>query len=241
MELKNETKNRIYQLVAIGFILIFVSCSKKDNRNAVTDIDGNVYKTVVIGKYEWMAENLKTTTYNNGTKIPNVTVNRIWLSLASGAYSKYNNSKSSVDTFGLLYNWYAVNTGKLCPCGWHVPSDEEWKYLEGFVDTKYGVGNPVWNDSGLRGYDAGLRLKAISGWRIGLKGTDSFGFSALPGGEYLRRFHSRGTNGFWWSSTENNASTAWFRDIIYSFGSVSRNSHPKNIGFSVRCVRDKKK
>jgi uncharacterized protein (TIGR02145 family) len=129
---------------------------------------------------------------------------------------------------GVLYNWYAVNTDNLCPNGWRVPSDEEWKYLEGYSDTQFGVGDTVWNKIGMRGYDAAHQLKASSGWYSGRNGTDNFGFSALPAGKRLSRngrFFIIGRNGFWWSSTQNGASTAWYRSIIYAFENVSRGYH----------------
>jgi uncharacterized protein (TIGR02145 family) len=206
--MKKKDRIWIYSLIIIGLILLLNWYCKRVNSNTVKDIDGNVYKTVLIGKYKWMAENLKTTTYNNGTDIPNVTDQSAWLRLSIGAYCWYNNNESYADTFGLLYNWYAVNTGYLCPDGWRVPKDEEWKYLEGYVDTKYGIGDSVWDKSGLRGYDAGQRLKTTSGWRSGVNGTDNFGFSALPGGEHLSRFYAGGSSGFWWSSTEASSSSA---------------------------------
>jgi uncharacterized protein (TIGR02145 family) len=226
---------------SIGFRIV---CEKKLEQTieggTVTDIDKNVYKTAVIGKYVWMAENLKTTTLNNGTKIPNITGNSNWAGLSTGAYCWYNDNKTNADTYGALYNWYIVNTGILCPIGWRVPSDNEWKYLEGYVDSIHGVGDSVWNNSGLRGIDAGKRLKAISGWRLGGNGSDDFSFSALPGGERLNSFNNTGgSSGFWWSSNENGASSAWYRCITYSFEEVARDIHPKKMGFSVRCLKDK--
>jgi uncharacterized protein (TIGR02145 family) len=209
----------------------------------VTDIDGNVYRTVIIGKYEWMAENLKTTTFCNGLKILPVTGSAEWSGLNSSAYCCYNNSENSTDTFGVLYNWYAVNSGTLCPEGWRIPTDEEWKYLEGFADTMYGIGDTIWNKPGLRGNDAGRQLRASSARYPDWNGTDYCGFSALPGGERLSRngrFFVIGKNGFWWSSSGYNASLAWYRSIIYAFDQVSRGTHDKRFGFSVRCLRDKK-
>jgi uncharacterized protein (TIGR02145 family) len=205
----------------------------------VTDIDHNFYKTVVIGKYVWMAENLRTTTYNNGNKIPFVTGNAKWSSLVHDAYCWYDDSEKYSKIYGALYNWYAVNTGNLCPDGWHVPSDEEWKYLEGFVDSVYTTGDKTWDKTGLRGYNAGNQLKSKTGWRQGGNGSDAFGFSALPGGERLNGFNNMGgSNGYWWSCTEYDSVNAWYRSIIYSFDEVSRDIHPKKMGFSVRCIRD---
>lgn len=207
----------------------------------ITDIDSNVYSTLVFGKYEWMTQNLKTTTYNNGVKILNVTDNKVWIGLKSGAYSWYNNDEINAKTYGALYNWYAVNTGNLCPIGWRVPTDKEWKDLEGYIDTKYGTGSSVWDSTRGRGFDVGLRLKSTSGWDMDGNGTDNFGFTALPSGERVSdgRFFIKGKNGFWWSSTEHDASKAWYRCMIYFLDIVLRDIHPKFMGFSVRCIKDK--
>jgi uncharacterized protein (TIGR02145 family) len=219
----------------IGLLPIKVQTTETDS---ITDIEGNVYHAVVIGKYKWMAENLKTATYNNGTAIPNITGDSAWVRSTGGAYCWYNNDKSKAGIYGALYNWYAVNTGMLCPGGWRVPSDEEWKSLEGFADSRYKAGDPVWDSPGHRGQDAGRRLKADTGWRSGGNGTDNVGFSALPGGERLRDSHLAGSNGFWWTNTADDTSYSWYRGMIYGMDEVSRDRHPKTIGFSVRCIRD---
>ena len=208
-------------------------------KNILIDIDGNVYKTVIIGNHEWMAENLKTTTYNDGTIIPYIDKDSAWVGLYSDAYSWYNNNENNADRFGALYNWFAVNNGKICPDGWRVPTDEEWKFLESYVDTRYGPNDPVWDKTNFRGYDAGQRLMASSGWKSNGNGTNDFGFSAFPGGERLKNSQLIGSNGFWWSSTEYDTTSAWYRGMTYGVEDVSRNIHPKRMGFSVRCLKDK--
>jgi uncharacterized protein (TIGR02145 family) len=230
--------NRIRLTLLTGFMIIIASQCRRTDKGTIRDIDGNVYKTIMIGQQRWFAENLKTTRFNDGTEIPNVKDQEAWIHLNYGALCLYNNNLAYADTFGLLYNWYAVNTQKLCPVGWKVPSDEEWKLLEGFADSRYMSGNPSWNTLGLRGYDAGQRLKAISGWRIGITGTDKYGFTALPGGEHLSRFYAAGSSGFWWSSSEAGKSSAYYRSLIYSFEQIARDTHPKRMGFSVRCIKD---
>jgi len=226
-------------VISILILLIFLMPFCKNENEYIKDIDGNVYKTVVIGKYKWMAENLRTTTFNNGTEIPLVKGNSNWSGLSSAGYCWYDDNKSNANIYGALYNWYAVTTGNLCPRGWRVPSDEEWKYLEGYVDSLYKIGDQIWNKSGLRGYDAGTRLKAASGWKLSGNGTDNFGFSALPAGERLNSFNnSGGSCGFWWSCTEVSSSDAWYRCMIYGFDYISRDIHPKKMGFSVRCIKD---
>lgn len=230
-------------IILLSYSLLSISSLKSQilKCGTVTDIDGNVYHTVIIGNYEWMAENLKTTTYQNGSKIPNINDSIAWTGLSEGAYCWYDKNESNAKTYGALYNWYAVNTGKLCPDGWRVPADEDWKFLEGYVVTKYGIGTTVWDESGGRGNDAGQQLKKSSGWSSGGNGRNDFGFSALPGGERCShgRFFLAGRSGFWWSSTAYDESSAWYRNIIYSLEDIFRNTHPKWMGFSIRCLRDK--
>ena len=209
---------------------------------SVIDVEGTVYRTVFLGKYEWMTENLRTTTYNDGIEIPVVKDDSVWVSLKSGACCWFNNKNENAPKFGALYNWYAVETKKLAPEGWRIPSDEEWKYLEGYVDTYYKVGNDVWNKTGSRGLDAGKKLKSESCWNTDGNGTNNYEFSALPGGERLLRngeYFILGSNGFWWTSTESGSEEAWFRIIIYAFDDVIRSTHNKGHGFSVRCIRDR--
>lgn len=214
--------------------------SQEPNKSTVTDIEGNIYQTTVIGNYEWMTENLRTTTYSNGDRIPIITQNNEWIEIKSAAFCWYNNEETNAKKFGALYNWYAVNTSKLCPIGWRVPTDEEWKYLEGFADTKYGLGDPIWNSIGGRGNDVGIRLKATSGWGSG-NGSNTFGFNAIPGGERASRgrFLFKGVSGFYWSSSETDVTSAKYRCMINFIENIIRNNHPKFMGFSVRCLKDK--
>jgi uncharacterized protein (TIGR02145 family) len=233
-------KNCIRNILLICFIAFtFSQCYRNDN-STLKDIDGNLYKTTLIGKYWWTAENLKTTRYNDGVQIPLVKDQSSWFRLNHDAFCFYQNNENYADTFGFLYNWYTVSSGKICPDGWRVPTDQEWKYLEGFTDSKHGFGDSVWGKMGLRGYDVGLKLKSANGWRPGAKGTDDFGFKGLPGGERLSRFYAGGSSGFWWSSSEASSSSAYYRNLIYSFEQVARDTHPKRMGFSVRCIKDKK-
>ena len=209
--------------------------------NTFIDIDGNIYKTVTIGRYEWMAENLGTATYMDSLKIPYVASDSIWTNLSYGAYCWYDNDSENAELYGALYNWYAVNTCRLCPAGWHIPTDEEWKYLESYVDTCVPSGDSVGNNFRANKNIAGKWLKAKSNWESGGDGTDDFNSSASPGGERISRnghFLLIGRNGFWWSGTQDGRSKAIFRRIIYSLPDISRNSHDKNFGFSARCIRD---
>jgi uncharacterized protein (TIGR02145 family) len=201
----------------------------------VTDIDGNVYQTVRIGDQWWMAENLKVTHYRNGDVIPNVTDNSEWSGLSTGAYASYDNADSNIATYGLLYNWYAVDDSRnIAPAGWHVPTDEEWKELEMYL----GMSQSESDDNSWRGTNEGSKLKATSGWYSGGNGTNESGFSAIPGGYryyYDGAFYSVGIFGLWWSSTES-GSHAWYRALGYGRSDVYRSNYNKLYGFSVRLV-----
>ena len=201
--------------------------TQTDNKyGTVTDIDGNVYKTVKIGNQIWMAENLKTTRYNDGTPIPNVTDNYEWRDLTTGAFSFYHNDYINNAIYGILYNWYAVETSKLAPKGWHIPSDKEWQQL-----INYLGGSEV----------AGGKMKSTKYWQSpNLGASNSSGFNGLPAGYRYSNgtFTAIGYNGYFWSSTENFTHYAWNRFLDYSSLDAYRLDLYKQNGFSVRCVRD---
>ena len=208
----------------------------------VTDIDGNVYQTVRIGDQWWMAENLKVTRYRNGEAIPNVTDKTQWTNLSTGAYCAYNNDNGNITTYGLLYNWYAVDDSRnIAPVGWHVPTDEEWKELEMYL----GMSQSDADNTELRGTDEGGKLKetGITHWNSPNTGaTNESGFSAIPGGyRYIDGgyYSSLGYYAYFWSATEYTVSyRAWFRFLYYYFSDVFRYYDNKPRGFSVRLVRD---
>ena len=218
--------------ILLGFIAIglftFIGC-----KHTIIDLDGNTYKTVKIGTQKWMSQNLRTTKYSEGTPIPNVSDYTQWSNLTTGAWSHYDNDSSQYErSYGKLYNWYAVNTNKLCPTGWHVPTDAEWTLL-----TDYLAAN---------GYDfeEAKVLKASSGWNHNIgqsgNGTDDSGWKGLPGGfrDYDGHFFSIGSTGSCWSSSEYDALHAWDRYLDYANGSLYRSCPNKRGGFSVRCLRD---
>lgn len=193
----------------------------------VKDIDGNVYKTVKIGTQTWMAENLKTTKFNDGTPIPLVPVYDKWQALSTPAYSWYENNAISKNSYGALYNWYTVNSGKLCPKGWHAPSDTEWTILTNHYGDEYVAGGK-------------LKEAGTSHWQVPNEGaTNEGGFTALPGGNrgFNGAFGDQGEFGYWWSSTESNSTEAWY-SYIGNNGSWVKvlKSGNKHSGFSVRCV-----
>jgi len=209
----------------------------------VTDIDGNVYQTLVIGEQEWMVENMKVTHYNNGDPIPHLTDNGDWTSTGDGAYCYYDNNYANGDTYGALYNWYAVDDPRgLAPEGWHVATDEEIMELEMYLGMTYEDAN----DLGWRGTNEGSKLCGNANlWNYGYLVNDpefgSSGFDFLPGG--LRRYNDGtfdylGSDGHFWSSAEFSSNNAWKRRLYSDITSIYRNNSSKQSGFSVRCVRD---
>ncbi len=230
--MKIKTEILIYRIVCMVFVLITINSCKKDDNDVpltVKDKDNNIYHTVTIGTQVWMVENLKTTKYNDDTDIPLVTDNTAWSDLTTSGYCWYENDQATYgDIYGALYNWYVVETGKLCPSGWHVPTDAELTIL-----TDYLGGESV----------AGGKLKdnTATYWETpNTDATDESGFTALPGGyrnpdgDYL----SDEISGYLWSATENTSTYAWCRGLYYLTGEVYRNTNDKNEGLSIRCVKD---
>ena len=196
------------------------------------DADGNIYNSVIIGTQEWMAENLKTSKYNDGTAIPNIKDKYEWGYLKTDSWCHYDNDSQYDTIYGKLYNWYAVETGKLCPTGWHVPTDAEWTVLTDYL--------------GANGHDGkeGKALKSTSGWDdiydgFTENGTDDYGWNGLPGGHRYNDgdFKVIGKAGQWWTSSSFSKETAWPR-ILTSDVNFFRNNDYKKKGFSVRCLKD---
>lgn len=214
----------------------------------VMDIDSNYYKVVKIGNQIWMAENLKTTRLNDGTLVPFLPEDKQWMLLKTPAFCWYDDVPFAGDpieyisTYGLLYNWYAVNTGKLCPDGWHVPSSDEWVELEGFLGTEV----------------AGLKMKetgTLHWTSTSPEVTNESGFTALPGG--LRRGHldnrptlfdHAGEYASWWSSTSGGSYITVFNlhapvvdgrapDSKHRF-LYMRDTESKTWGLSIRCIKN---
>jgi len=198
---------------------------------SVNDFTGNVYNTVMIGTQCWMKENLKTTRYNNGVPIQNVTSDASWNVLASGAYCWYNNDLTSYSaTYGALYNWHAVtNSGGLCPTGWHVPSYAEWTTLVNYLGGQTLAGGH-------------LREVGTTNWNADNTGaTNSSGFTALPGGRRLNYggFESVGIAAHFWTSTNSPSMVNAYAAALLTPGtSVSFGGPGVNFGLSVRCIKD---
>ncbi|MCX6239241.1 MAG: fibrobacter succinogenes major paralogous domain-containing protein [Bacteroidia bacterium] len=228
-------------LMTVAILIIAMSSVAQKTDTFTDKRDGKTYKTVKIGTQTWMAENLKTTYYRDGSEIPNITDKDSWSNLTTGAYCSYDNSTGNANTYGTLYNWYAINDNReLCPSGWHLPTDAEWKTLE----MALGMSHTNADKTSWRGTDEGGKLKetGTTHWNSPNTGaTNTNGFTALPGGyrEYDGTFKNIGSYGLWWSATETNTTTVWDRALSYENTNMYRyNSSYKVAGFSVRCLKD---
>ena len=202
----------------------------------IADIEGNLYSIVTIGSQVWMAENLRSTKYNDATSIPNVTDNTDWVNLATPAYCWYLNDITYKSSYGALYNWYTVGTGKLCPTGWHVPSDEEFKNLELYL----GMPSDHLDLWDWRGTDQGSKMKSTTGWDNGGNGSNSSGFSATAGGYRYGAtgaFNADGVLTYWWAY-DNNDIYGWYRRLDGDNNGVFRGITSKKGGKYIRCLKD---
>jgi len=208
----------------------------------VADNDGNTYNTVMIGTQVWMAENLKTTKYSTTipSAIPIVTDATAWTALSTGAYCWYANDIANKTTYGALYNWHAVNTGNLCPTGWKVPTDVEYQTLELFLGMLPGTNAGQVEAWGDRGTDQGTEMKNTTGWATGENGTNTSGFSALPGGYRYAvdgSFQAQGFWSYWWTSTFVDGTTSYYRRLDGTKTTVYRGGVLKTAGKYVRCMK----
>ncbi len=216
----------------------------------VTDYNGNIYNTVQIGNQCWMKENLKSTHYDDGTALIDGTGIQINYDYESRYWFDYDDNPTNSQTFGKLYTWaaaidgyvsndeeliYGVRQG-LCPNGWHIPSDSDWFQLESYIDTTI----TELHITGLRGFDAGLKLKTTNNW-VTNTGTNQFGFSALPSGQYFfsesnsQSFYSDlGLVSIWWSANTG----AYYRKIWDDANGITRNTQNPAHGYSIRCLKD---
>lgn len=190
-----------------------------------TDGDGNHYATVKIGTQVWISENLTTTKLNDGTEIPNVANDAEWLALTTPGYCWYNNDAPTYKaTYGGLYNWYTVNTGKLCPEGWHVPSEAEYRTLSDYLES---------NTAGK------IKESGTAHWFSPNTGaTNETGFTALPGGERYSDFRLVGYYAFFCSTIDASTTHAGVGLIYYNSGMMDGDEYRKVCGFSVRCLKD---
>lgn len=193
----------------------------------IVDNDENSYNVISIGQQIWLSENLKTTKLNDGTTIPNVTDNNSWSLLQTPGYAWFNHNINSYKSdYGALYNWHAVNTGKLCPIGWHVPAESEWEILVQYLSTD--VANK-------------LKENGSNHWTSpNSTATNESGFFGLPGGW---RFNGGGFGGInyygrYWSATEFSPDQAYARNLDYGNSDFYRNNDTKVTGYSVRCLKN---
>jgi uncharacterized protein (TIGR02145 family) len=241
-------KMRIYRLLLISaaVMIALTSCDKEKQeevervieRSTVTDLEGNVYQTVKIGDQWWMAENLLTTKFNDGTDItliPTSDPASDWSNNTNPCYTEINK-----ELFGLLYNGAVINSEKnIAPDGWHVPTDEDWIKLE----KEIGMSDGDLYATGWRGENEAIKLttKYSIGWPEGrvLYGTDEYGFNAKPGG---CRIFDGNTNistntAFWWTDT-NSENELWYRYFDSNEKRIFRQHTYKGYGMSIRCVKD---
>jgi uncharacterized protein (TIGR02145 family) len=241
-------KNLHYLSVITVMVALISSSCKKDKapENQLTDIDGNVYKTVQIGDQVWMAENLKTTKLNDGTPIAFVADPTTWsdANLSDPMVCYYDNDAKNMNKFGLLYNWYTVSTGKLAPKGWHVATNADWEKL---ID--YLIANGYNYDGTVVDNKIGKSLAATSGWKtsqtIGDVGNDQLsnnksGFNGVASGARIDdgQYSSDAWNAIWWSyNTVDNTSAGMYVLANHSPALESGEGSFKK-GLSVRCVKN---
>jgi len=207
------------------------------------DMDGNYYSVLKLGTQIWMAENLRTTKFNDNTDIPLIVDQTNWKNQTSSAYCNYDNDENNVTLNGRLYNWYSVKTNKLAPVGWHVPSDSEWSLLESYL-TKGGYNY----DNSSTDNKIAKSLADVTNWQTSLiEGTPGINFSknnmscfsAFPcGNRKSTGFSNIGYVGYWWSTNENAITDGWVRYISYNNTALVRQYYFKYYGFSIRCIKD---
>lgn len=201
-----------------------------EKAKSVTDVEGNIYDLVYIGTQVWMADNLKTTKFRDGSDIPNVTESDDWIELADPGYCWYGNDEETYgNTYGALYNWYAVADAKgLCPTGFHVPTDDDWTTLITFAGGDAAAGGK-------------LKEKGTTHWTApNTEANDDYEFKALPAGRRSDEgyFWYIGTGTRWWSSTQFDETYAWSRDASYDNAGIQRDFKTKTYGMSIRCIKD---
>jgi uncharacterized protein (TIGR02145 family) len=214
-------KLKLIGLASVAVIMLSIITGCKKEKDEITDGDGNVYTTVTIGTQVWLKENLRTTRYNDGTSIPNET-GEDWEVLMTPAYCWFSDQIANMDVYGGLYNYFAVQTGKLCPSGFHVPSRGEVLILTDFL-----------------GDNAGGKMKSVTLWNAPNEGaTNSSGFTALPGGMRATDFIHNGMYAYFWTSTDYNANSGYYSSLSYTDALVAEDHRWGSSGLSVRCVRD---
>ena len=219
----------------------------------ITDIDGNTYQSVTNCGLTFTKQNLNVSKYSDGTPIPQVQNASAWAILTTGAWCYYENNTANGSIYGKLYNWYAVAgiydaasatnlalRKKLAPTGWHVPTDAEWSLLINCLDPNANGGSTTPNVAGGKMKATGTIQSGTGLWESpNTSATNESGFTGLPAGfrSNSGAFGNIGNDSRFWSSSENNTSSAWRRFLDRTNGSVSRSDHDKKLGYSVRCLR----
>ena len=235
------------KIVFLSFILVLAGCSRSFfSHNTSPDIKYHNKRYIIIqaGEQSWMAENLATSTYRYGKKIPVIKDYNIWPEMKTPGCGYYKNDSSMLRKYGMLYNWYAVDGGKLCPMGWRVATHQDWNKLEEFLGGQFRSGG---------------KMKAVAGWKYRHISGDDIGFKALPGGYRLNDDFLEGAEAIWWSSSvamntdfqkgklseeykslAENKDYVWGRKIVYNSTYLYSTLNKRENGFSVRCVSGKK-
>jgi uncharacterized protein (TIGR02145 family) len=216
-------------LPALLTLLLCITFNKGSAQ--VTDIDGQVYKTTIINKHSWMAENLNVSHFRNGDIVPQATTREEWYQSGKDhkpAWCYYDNDSDNEETYGKLYNWYALTDARgLVPKGWHVPTDPEWTVLTTFLGKEHDIAAP--------------KMKATSGWNDNGNGSNETGFTALPGGycNDIGYFANMGSSGRWWTSTSfSDGAFGWYGFLYSGSSKVIRYYTNVAAGISVRCIKD---
>ena len=262
------TKNRIIFNVVLMAAIFLTSCRNRGSNKSYTQNESSNLDEVTIGTQVWMTKNLDVDTFRNGDPIPQAIFSAEWEAAWENkqpAWCYKNNDPANGAKYGKLYNWYAVNDSRgLAPAGYHIPSDAEWKQLTDFLGSE--ACNKMKSTRGWNSYTNGgsKTCPNCEDWNVEYRkkvpchtckdtrsvssptvthsgnGTNSSGFSGLPGGSRITdgTFDDNGYGGFWWSSTEGSAGTAWQHALYYNFGDIYSVSANKGDGRSVRCLRD---
>lgn len=235
--MKINPVSSFFKILLLVVSLGFVSSCKNDvvskkleiEHGTVVDAEGNNYKTVTIGSQTWMAENLKVVKYNNGALISTNTSDTLDISAANAPKYQwaYGNDEANVATYGRLYTWFVVTDSRgICPTGWHVSTDADWKKL-----TEYIGGNDE--------AESKLKEEGSAHWSSPNDATNEAFFTALPGGyRSALTFKDMKDFGYWWSTTEYNDLSSYDRVMYFGNSTVFRYTNYKYYGFSVRCVKD---
>lgn len=237
-------RSLIFRLLPLFFFIISNGMYAQEENpyegNPISDIDGNVYKIVMTQQGVWLAENLRTTKFNDGTAIPLIQDLKAWKEMKSPAYGWFSDDAGYRNTFGALYNWYAVETDKLCPAGWHVPSEVEWNEI-----LDYAGGNERSGDS-----PAKLKEAGTTHWKSPNEGaTNEIYFTALPTGEvsYFYADEEPGTKTHWWTATEDTnvepgstapPTNAEIVGLSHNFHSKTAGTFEKESFLPIRCIMD---